>query len=222
MRRMKTIEQQRVKREWGPSRMSALPCLAVLLVLLSCAHRAPPAPPPPRSDSELESSCLSSKGCPPSSPIPPCPEGLVSTSLGEAMAQADSLVRNRVSVRGPLRLGNGFCTLVGCNGGCCNECRASFVLGAEADVRNQDSNHRRDTTILLFGARLGCRGDESLKCCEFEASGQEVVAQGTLQLHHRYVVIEEATLCTPPPQNDERVDAARSERPRAGRSERTE
>ena len=149
--------------------------------------------------SDRARTCMSERGCPSPAPIEPCPAGLDATPLDVVMASAADHVGSAMRVRGPLRPGAGFCTLLWCGDACCNKCSQSLALGREDDLRAKDYARKQRTTIQLRGERVECSGDESRVCCDVEASGQEVIASGTLKLVGTTHVLEETKLCVPPP-----------------------
>ncbi len=173
--------------------------LATLLLLCACRRMRPLF-----YTYHYEPSCLSSqyerlgRDCPLPRSIPPCPDGLGAASIEETTAQAETLLGRHINVRGNLNHGFGSCTQNTCLQGCCNTCRSSFILGTEEAIRYHDAEHRKRTLLLLDAPDLGCRGDESVICCDVEAAGQEVIARGLLQSATTTYSLHEATLCTPP------------------------
>ena len=109
--------------------------------------------------------------------IAACPAGANGLTVDVASAlPADGRV---VSVQGPLRLGDGSTTLMGCSvrdpvtdkplpvAACCNNVTSQILIG-EANGK----------VIALEKSR--CFGDESRLCCDLVARGQPVVVTGKL------------------------------------------
>ena len=112
--------------------------------------------------------CLVHSGCTLSPvPIPACAPGVKATVWSEVLSTAASRAGQVVRVRGPLAIGRGIQTLVGCGEhACCNSASSRIVMG--------------DASNSLALAGLGCHGDESFECCNAPAYGQIVVAEGRL------------------------------------------
>jgi hypothetical protein len=112
--------------------------------------------------------CLVHYGCTRSPlSIPPCAADAKASPFAEVLAKAKSRVGKVVRVRGVLRLGGTFSTMVGCGKrACCNSTSSAIVIGGATEA------------FALAG--LGCTGDESLQCCNAPAYGQTVVAEGRL------------------------------------------
>jgi hypothetical protein len=98
----------------------------------------------------------------------PCAPSAKTSPLAEVFARATARAGEVVRVRGMLRVGPTFETLVGCaEHACCNSASSEIFI---VDERN---------AFALAG--LGCSGDESLQCCNAPAYGQTVVAEGRLE-----------------------------------------
>ena len=109
--------------------------------------------------------------------IPACPAG----TKGLSVEAATSLTADgrSVSVQGPLRLGGGRTTLVGCSeqdpvtgkprdvAACCNTVTRTIIVGEGSEKG-------------IGLDRVGCVGDESRVCCDLVVNGQLVVATGKL------------------------------------------
>lgn len=158
-----------------------------LLAGMACSEPRPLRASPERS-------CLRDRGCPPPSPLPPCPAGL--DALPVAAVVGDRTMMNRtVAVRGPLVVGISNCTELGCVGSrCCNRCSSSLQLGVAAP--SASVAEARATTLQLFGA-VGCSGDESLLCCRVADNGQDAIAQGMVRMIGPIWALEPFTLCAP-------------------------
>jgi hypothetical protein len=115
--------------------------------------------------------------------------------LADVLANRQQYDGQTIAVRGPLNIGDGDCTEIQCvPSGCCNGCGTALQLGP--DFRGPGSGDRRDAeTLQLFGA-AGCRGDESLVCCDVDAHGQDVVARGVWRSGHPWHM-DPVKLCTP-------------------------
>lgn len=165
--------------------------LALSIVALGCAaHRAPP-PPAPRP------SCLKARGgCPAPAPAPVCASDIVPQPLAELLQNARDLVGQDVTVRGPVVVGEGSCTLLGCGNSCCNRCARPFQLGVAPP--NADYRSARAGTVQVNGPAVTCVGDESLQCCPVDAHGQELIVTGKLRLVGVTWLIEEAQVCAAP------------------------
>jgi hypothetical protein len=109
--------------------------------------------------------------------LAPCRASTRTLTVDAAVAlPADGRV---VSVRGPLELGHGWTTLVGCGPfdpltqkplprmPCCNHVGREMLVG-----------QKTGKAITIEG--IACAGDESRVCCDLPVSGQTVVVTGKL------------------------------------------
>lgn len=161
------------------------------LLLVACA----PRPPRVVSSAKLEATCLRARGCPKAPPPPPCAADVTPLPLADVLAHRQQYDGQTIAVRGPLNVGDGACTELGCSpGGCCNRCGTSLQLGP--DERGPGSGERRAATSLQLFGTAACRGDESLVCCDVDAHGQDVVARGVLHGGQPWH-LKPVELCTP-------------------------
>jgi hypothetical protein len=161
------------------------------------------APPPPVGEtavlgsedpSKWDKRCMIHGGCT-TAPlaISTCQSGASATPWSELLAHAGARSGKVVRVSGPLGVGQSFQTVVGCRPDtCCNRTSAPIIIAGAAKP--------------LSLAGLGCRGDESVACCNAPAYGQTVIAEGTLAPEYPDVTganqawqLRDAKLCAPPP-----------------------
>jgi len=136
----------------------------------------------PGSDAATAGTCLAKTGCRAVPSLPACPPGLVTKTLAEVVTSGDEFLGKEIAVRGPLRHTKPTCTHTACqHGQCCNRCSAKLVLSEHDGV----SAFKGAVDAILVDNigdldRYTCKGDDSTVCCVVRASGNEVVARGTL------------------------------------------
>ena len=81
-----------------------------------------------------------------------------------------------IALRGSLIKRGAECTEGECERTCCNTCTSVVTIG------DADSGHYVRLVSAETPGLYLCRGDESLLCCQFQADGRQVVAQGALQV----------------------------------------
>jgi hypothetical protein len=138
----------------------------------------------------INESCQRSRGCPQPKDPPQCDVGRRALGFAEAVKAQQSLIGQQIAVRGYLIRRHSICTSAYCGNGCCNRCSTTLGL---SEVANATEAARASS--ILIGGVPGCRGDESLQCCEVEPRGQPVVVHGTLQVHGDKMALEQAKLC---------------------------
>jgi hypothetical protein len=116
-------------------------------------------------------SCLARRGCNHGpAPLATCAPGTSARTWAELYPDANAVLGQRVSVRGPLGVGSLFRSLVGCQSQplreCCNSAHGPVVIGG--------------APWLELGGFF-CSGDESQACCNAPAYGQTVIATGRLE-----------------------------------------
>lgn len=94
-------------------------------------------------------------------------------SVAEVLAADPShLTGHTISVAGSLAVGEGSCTLLLCEGRCCNRCHGPLAIRDQASGR----------ALMMVSndvPELECSGDESRLCCPPEV-GRPVAAVGQL------------------------------------------
>jgi hypothetical protein len=136
---------------------------------------------------EWAADCLINAGCEhPTPPLPAC-SAMKARDWSSVWAQAPTtLVGKVVALRGPLGVGPGRTTLMGCGvragrRGCCNGTGGDLWLGGALQGIALDGFH--------------CRGDDSRACCNAPAYGQTVVATGQLTTERGQWRLLKASLC---------------------------
>jgi hypothetical protein len=115
------------------------------------------------------------------------------------LAAPENWTGKQVAIRGPLRKGGTWCTLMFCvDGGCCNHCGSRLVLGKPGPPGDGSLSLENEQEPKLFA----CHGDESLVCCALKARGQEVIARGTFSARSDDALsaphtLQGATVCAP-------------------------
>jgi hypothetical protein len=129
------------------------------------------------------SGCLVDQGgCrPPPTAVPPC--SLDADALRARTVPLRAVLDNprahadkTIAIEGPLIKNGAGCTEKACELTCCNTCTSLITIG---DIGADE--YVRLETATTPGLYL-CRGDESIVCCQIEARGQTVIAQGTFQI----------------------------------------
>lgn len=108
----------------------------------------------------------------------PC-EGDVASArvtLDTLFADPAAHVGKQLALIGPLVKRGAECTEGACERTCCNTCTSVVTIG-DADSGRYVHLVSAETPGLYL-----CRGDESLLCCQFEADGRQVVAQGAFEM----------------------------------------
>jgi hypothetical protein len=123
-----------------------------------------------------------------------CRSGDRAAPWSEVVREGTRLQGKRIRVAGRLFVGAGSGTMMGCGrldsvvtaGFCCNSSFYPLVVVSEG------------RTLRIEG--LDCHGDESRACCNFSASGEHVIATGTLEEDRGPSgwVLQAPELCTRP------------------------
>jgi hypothetical protein len=130
-------------------------------------------------DSKASGCLVDQGGCrPAAAAVPPCADGssVKPVSLSALLADPRAHADKAIAVEGPLIKNGAGCTEKACELTCCNTCTSIITLG---DAGSDE--HVRLESAATPGLYL-CRGDESLVCCQVQAGGQTVIAQGTFQI----------------------------------------
>lgn len=169
----------------------------------------PDQSPPPPEPVKPEPACLRDKGgCdamedPEQLAVNACEGAPKAMTMAELAKKAKKLKGKKVTVIGPLNTSSRSCTAMACDQECCNTCASTLILGS-GEPDGKTAFHLREGASSESGATDGftCKGDESVVCCKYPVTGQEVIVTGTLTsitgvtpTDKRLNVLTEATIC---------------------------